>query len=190
MTIGIDADGILFDYVSVCAEYVNQLAGKKIATYENCHNWDPLKAWNKTCWKDVADYYFSRPGKVYDFPLMSEAKFLIEQVRLMTNNEFIIITACPSSWHKDRTKALKDHFNISESQVSYSFRKDLFKIDCLIDDYHENLRNVDGLRILPDRPWNRDTDGVAVVRTYNVYQTLDEVERIVKWNRKVKAVKP
>lgn len=184
MTIGIDADGVLFDYIRTCAKYVNAVTGYNRASYETATKFDNLEAWQASHLKNAVDYYFSSGRVVEDMPVISGAKQFIECVRDITCDDFIIITACPGSWHEQREYALLNHFNIPRKKVHFSHDKSIFKIDLLVDDWHMNLKDLDGWRVLLDRPWNQNTDGIAVQRCYSYLDVLGEIQRIVNWNNR------
>ena len=65
---------------------------------------------------------------------------------------------------------------IGKEKVISIRQKGLLKGDCLIEDYEENLRIFEGLRILIDRPWNRHVKGDWFVRC----KTWKEVEEIIE----------
>lgn len=184
MTIGIDADGVLFDYVGACAKFLNKFTGMDIASYSTASNFDVLKAWKVPgYYQGIVDEHFSKPFSVYDMPVIDGAREFISAVRILTKNDFVIITSCPCQWHTEREAALENHFGIDRKNIHFSHDKKLFKIDILIDDWHQNLDGFDGWRILVDRPWNQDTEGIACSRTFGYNDTLQEIDRVLNWNR-------
>lgn len=182
MTIGIDADGVLFDYVRTCASYVNSRCFIG-ATHENACEFDVLKAWGVPHLKHVVDRHFSQWHVVRNMPMLPAALHFIEEVRRITNDDFCIITACPAMWHAARERALVEDFDIPSNRIHFSYDKSMFKVDALVDDYHQNLNNFSGWRILLDRPWNQDTEGVAVDRAYTYGEVCAKINRIVNWNK-------
>ncbi len=183
MTIGIDADGVLFDYIRTCANYVNRIAGSNIAKYESTTHFDNLRVWGVPYLKKSVDNYFSSPGVVYDMPVLYGAQEFLNDINNVTKGDFIIVTACPASWHEEREQSLFDNFGIDKSRVHFSRDKSKFKLRAMVDDYHMNLSNLEGWRILLDRPWNRDTEGVACRRCLGYTETICEISRIVNWNK-------
>ena len=55
-------------------------------------------------------------------------------------------------------------------------RKDILKGDMMVDDCVEHLRNFDGIRVIMDRPWNRN----EAVRGYRAWD-WDEILYFVEW---------
>lgn len=178
MTIGVDADGILFDYVGDCALVVNLLFGAKIASIENCKYWDNLKSWGCEHLKEQVDNWFASPGIVRNMTVIPDAKYLIEQLRYITKGDFVVITSCPPTWHKERAEALQE-LGVSKYDICFSYKKNLFNVDALIDDCPNNFVNFKGRRLLRDRPWNRITD-IELERCLTTDHLLSAVESIYK----------
>ncbi len=185
MTIGIDADGVIFDYVRTCADVVNSHNdySHPLASYESAHDFDILKIWGVPHLKQYVDYHFDRRDHVYNIPVIPGALEFIEELRRITDNDFVIITACPASWHKQREAALRDYFGIDKKLINFSYNKKLFRLKAHIDDWHQNLDGMEGWRILLDRPWNQNTEGVACDRAYTFGECLAKVNRILLWNK-------
>lgn len=188
MTIAIDADGVLFDYVRTCAYIVNMILDEDIdvASYETATQFDVLKAWkvdSEPYLSQMVDWVFEQPDVVRTMTPIVGAKEFIDDVRNITDNDFVIVTACPAKWHHEREVALKEVFDIDKEQVHFSRRKKHFGCDALVDDYHGNLKDFSGWRILIDRPWNQDTQGIAVDRAFGYTEALCKINRIVNWNK-------
>ncbi len=190
MTIGIDCDGVLYNYVGYCADFVNDYVGKKVASYENTTDFDNIKAWfpdasdeRKGEIKFVIDNYFKAKGVVRSIPLLPWAREFIAEVRYITNNKFRIITACPPSWHAERCDALLNDFGIDYKQVDFSYKKGQFKLKALVDDCEKNFVGFDGVGILFNAPWNQsfNEDAVApgIVRAKDYEDVLTYIERFV-----------
>jgi 5'(3')-deoxyribonucleotidase len=155
MTIGVDADGILFDYVGTAAEWLNRRVGRNVASVETATNFDVLRAWGYTHLQDEMDAYFRKPGVVYNMPVLEDAVAFIDNLNRL--DDFVIITSCPASWHCEREKALMDRFKIQKARVNYSYDKGIYNVSALIDDYPGNFLRFKGRRILMDRPWNQNS---------------------------------
>lgn len=184
MTIGVDADGVLFDFVNTCAYAVNEVhKGKIVATYTNATDFDVLKAWGVPHLKQYIDNYFDKPDRVYNLPVLPGAVEFIEELRRITNNDFVIITSCPTSWHEEREQSLRNNFGIDKKKIEFSNNKHLYRLAAHIDDWHMNLNGMEGWRILLDRPWNQDTEGVACDRAMDFGECLAKVNRILLWNK-------
>ncbi len=188
MTIGIDCDGVLYNYVGYCADFVNDYVGKKVASYENCTDFDNVKAWFPD---ESIDYrygiqhamntYFRATGVVESIPLLPWAQEFIAEVRYITNGDFRIVTACPPDWHKGRAEALFRDFEIPYKQVDFSYKKGQFKLNALVDDCEKNFVGFDGVGILLNAPWNQsvDTSKPGIVRAKDYEDVLSYIERFV-----------
>ncbi len=183
MTVGIDADGILFDYVGTCASFVNSILEEEKAHYYTATQFEPLKAWGVYHLKNDIDFMFSLEDVVRYMAVIPGAVDFIESVRVATDNDFLIITACPIGWKNERELALEAHFGISKDQVRFSERKNIFNCDILVDDYHENFNDFDGWRILIDRPWNQFTNDIAVDRAFGYTEAICKINRVLNWNK-------
>ncbi len=170
--IGIDADGVLYDYVTTCANFINGLLGDSVVDYYSCTDYDVLKAWGVAHLQLATDYHFSRTGVVSSMPVLNGAKEFINGVRTLVGEDFRIVTACPTSWHSERAESLYRDFGIREKNVIFTHLKHEIKLDILIDDWHENLRHFNGCRILLNAPWNQNTDGVDCTRVYSYQDAL------------------
>jgi 5'(3')-deoxyribonucleotidase len=183
MTIGIDADGILFNYIESCADIVNKLCGRIVASYESCDDVDCLKAWGVPFLKSKVDYMFATGNTVYHIPVIENAVNFIECVKELTKGDFVIVTACPASWHEERAASLYTNFGINPKDIVFTHKKHLFSGSLLVDDLPENFRKFNGWRTLMDRPWNQNTDGVAVSRAMDYLDVLEDIYRVVYWNQ-------
>ncbi len=153
--IGIDADGILFDYIGWIAGWVNRRVGSVVASVDTATDWDTLKAWGHSHLKYELQDWLRRPGNVVSIPVLPGAYDFLKQVARL--DDFCIVTSCPAWWHQEREEALLKNFNIPYGRIVFSHDKGGITLDALVDDKPENFIRVAGRRVLMDRPWNRNT---------------------------------
>lgn len=154
--IGVDADGVLYDYVTTCANYINLISGKDVASYDSCNNYDALVAWGIKRLQKAVDQHFSVPGNVLNMPMIEGAKALLVTLQHEVGKDnVVIVTACPPSWHNDRATAIGRDFGIPLERIVFSYDKRHANVDILIDDHDGNFGG-DFEGILIDRPWNQD----------------------------------
>lgn len=182
MTIGVDCDGIFFNYVGQVASMCNAMSGRKVASVESARSTDVWKCWGTEHLKHMVDDLLISTKSVRYMPVYSGAVSFMKRLKEITGDDFIMITACPPSWHEQREEALAC-LGVNRKQISYSYTKNKFNVDALIDDIPENFEGYKGFRILLDQPWNRETT-IAHHRSFSYDDVLENVKRIVKWNNR------
>lgn len=97
-----------------------------------------------------------------------------------------VIVATAASYSTIKTKVennLLPHFDyLTYEDIVMIHDKSLLKCTWIIDDYHENIKNSDGIRILFDAPYNRDDSIIQNSYTYYDHRVWEwkEIYEIVK----------
>jgi 5'-nucleotidase len=182
MRIGIDLDSVLNDLDTQWAKWIA----------DNHRPGFTLKDW--TCW----DVHTLAPcgNKVYDF-LHLPGMFAnlnprplaigVTQDLVAEGHDLIVVTSCLPEFWKDKTTFLTKYFgHIHPNNWIPCTRKELVKMDMLIDDGVHNLKacnNADTMCVCFDRPWNQDWEGRRVVG-------WEEVPAAVRWAEDGKKFRP
>lgn len=176
MTIALDADGVIFDYVGAAAEWANQQLevrnspggfdnGGFWCSASNAHDWDILKAWGFKELQDRLDRWCSQPGFVSGLKLYSGAAAFVTE--LIQTHDVVVATSCPTSWHAEREQALME-LGFRKKDIAFIARKELLQgCSVLIDDCAANFDGFSGFRCLVDRPWNQYATNCARFTDYD-----------------------
>ena len=183
MTVGIDCDGVLFDYVGYCADTCNRIFGDNIASNKTATDLDYLKCWGCERYESDVEYCLINGG-VLAMKVIPGAKQFLLDVNKITNGDWEIITACPASWHTQREDSLWENFGVTPDRIHYSRKKHKFNIDVLVDDLPNNFNDFNGMRLLLDQPWNQDTKGIDCHRSFSYADVLDRINSVYKWNNR------
>ena len=166
MTIALDADGVLFDYVGA-AEWANRQpeAKNEWCKPESAYDFDILKSWGIKDLQDRLDRYCAEPGFVSGLELYPGAAAFVTE--LIQTHDVIVSTSCPCSWHGERERALQE-LGFSKKDIMFGARKNLLQgCSVLIDDCAANFDGVPGFRCLIDSPWNQTDTGCARFTDYD-----------------------
>lgn len=85
-----------------------------------------------------------------------DAIFYINKIRALGIK---VLVATASSYNTIQTKvvnALLPYFEFSFKDIIMISDKSLLRCDWIVDDYHENIKNSQGVRILFNAPYNKD----------------------------------
>ncbi len=161
MRIGIDLDGVTYDFVSAITKFVCDKFGRE---FPEPTRWEFYRDWGFTgkefsalmeegCGAGVVFHY----GK----PTIGSVK-TIEKLR--EDNEVIIVTT-RGEYAQEATHAWLKKWRIPHDDVILTDKKDLHELDVLLDDHVDNIESVRkaGCRgIVFDRPWNQEVEGERV----------------------------
>lgn len=172
MTIAVDIDGVLRDFVSALIEsYKKDFPG---------HEVQPVTEWGLEKFfpigKGIYSYAFTErrvevfeKAKPYD-----KAKEFVAELRRRGHHVCLLTTQPRANEHLTLNWLVL--MGIEYDSIVFSSRKDLFRFDVLLDDAEHNLRAVRsaGARaICFDRPWNQKWDGERVT-SYEEFLKLIE----------------
>jgi uncharacterized HAD superfamily protein len=171
MTIGIDIDDVIADFIPALLLFHNDRYGTNL-TYEEFHNnegW--YKIWGGTEDDDIRKVYeFYETDHFYGLPVVSDANEILRKLKI--NHKLILITAREETiaqptlnWIEKHFPEIFDsvHFTNSYSQNLVQKKKsDICKeksVDIMVDDSIKNTLDCssNGINVLlVDRPWNRN----------------------------------
>jgi len=170
--IGLDCDGILADLMPYWLEFYNR-------DYQDCLKNEHLTAWEThTLVKPECGFkvyeYLERPGFLCEVPLMPGAQQGVARL-LDMGHEIVVVTDTPAKSVSDRLLWLRTHFAaIPEQNYIITPRKDLVRVDLLVDDAPCNIVNARCPYVIFDHPYNQ---GVPGPRVTNWQQLVSYIER-------------
>ena len=183
LTIGLDADDVLFYCVSEALEIVNKKLGTNVSV-NNITTWDlsDVDEDVKKCFHETLNeemLYINQkviPGAVD----MVDA--LLER-----GHEVVFVSAMKPQFMNIRAIRLKQNFSkVPESNIMLGARKDLVQVDVLLDDANHNLTKTKATYpIVFDWPWNQSLTGFLRVHNYDEFlEFIDQISSFVEPARK------
>lgn len=181
LTIFVDMDDVLTDLLTPWLHRLNKISSYT-HTSEDINVWDMRKHYPDVSpailYGMLDDWYFWENVK----PIEGAYTYLKKIVE-DGHNVKIATASSPHSFYEKVTKCLLKHFDfIPSKDVICINDKSLLRGDVLIDDYHENLRKFQGVRILKNAPYNKDCDDVCYhFRADNwkiIYEIVKELSNI------------
>lgn len=153
-SIAFDFDGVLNNLPVVWTQYLNDTFNRNV-------DGDNLKYYDMT--RNFNDLSYSSIMLPLLFSDMWEkvsakdgAKELIDKLVATGNTVYIITATGPEGWSVKYNSCVRRLFpDFPVDNIILTSRKDLIKVDYLIDDYSENLRDFEGVRILWDASYNK-----------------------------------
>lgn len=176
--IWIDQDGILYDlHTSLCTAHNKDYPQHELRS-EHVTGWDTQKIYTDAgCLADIYSYFdhveLWRDGKIID-----TSKEVINHWHTQDIADLGIITTASNAMSMPyKVEWLQEHFPyIEDILVNYKTHvKHLLRGDILIDDGLHNLEHWQGIGILYNQPWNKETNKVFI-RANN----WDEVDWLVR----------
>jgi 5'(3')-deoxyribonucleotidase len=183
MRIFVDMDDILVNLLDEWLIHLNNYEGVTPKTKEDITNWNMRLAYPTLtdsqlygCLSDAEFWQRVQPVK-YAYKYL---KMLINE----GNEVYVATSSYPMSFWVKTENCLFKHFDfLSPKNVVCINNKSLLNGDVLFDDYHENLRKFRGIKVLRDKPYNRNCDNECFhfrINTweefYNIVQELKKVE--------------
>lgn len=153
MTIAVDVDGVVADFVGSAIAYLSSI-GFSPGRVGDGHIFDWLSAAETGAF--IA--YSSLPGYAWH-SILSTDDSMLEYVRKLSTRHDVFFATVPWPWGKtwcfDRTQWLSSRF--PSIPVSFVHDKSVVAADALIDDSVRNLDRFNGRRVLMRSPYNADT---------------------------------
>ncbi len=161
MTIGVDVDGVLGDFVNPVLNAVNELYGSSYKEDDiTVFNMEEIIGKNEMI---AAMDFLEKRNFVLDMPIYEGAVDNINKIRKMFWVNRVVFVTSPfysyKTWVYERFEWLKKNFNASKDDVIFTSDKTLFSGDILVDDYHKNLKkwlDAKKVAIKFERPWNKN----------------------------------
>ena len=173
LQIGLDVDDVLYDCNAYALEWLNR--------EENIQ--PPLRLYDIQGWgmeqsrADGRIRYFSEPEFVRTQPVLPGAK---EFVRALCDvAEVFFVSAVPPSCMSARALRLREDFpEVPAENILLGTRKDLVRLDILLDDGAHNISHSPATYpVLFRKPWNKHLSGLLSVNTYEDFLHLVEMLR-------------
>jgi 5'-nucleotidase len=156
MKIGIDMDDVINNLVDVWLDCYNK-------DYLDNLSIEDIRGWDIDNYTKIGHdiYKYLGDEKLFkSLDIKDDASTIIEE--LLRNNEVYIVTA-NASYNKgvcdDKVNFVKKYLPFFPvKNIIFINNKSLMDLDILIDDGVHNLETFKGIKLLFDRPWNRDCD--------------------------------
>lgn len=193
---------ILFDFDDVLNDLSKRWVQELNRRYDMRVRWEDVTAYDlRKSFPGLSDYQLYEPyldGTLYlDINPVREAQTLINDLSdehdlLIVTSNLLGVEAVPLYeylWNGSPTRTIdyllqfigQYYPQIDHQNVIVTCRKDLIDGDVLIDDNPDNLFRFRGVRILIDKPYNRDLDTVRhnIRRVYH----YNDIPRVIEEER-------
>ena len=157
----LDVDGVIANLLKSLLCEINKQTGLKL-TEKDVTDWDIFECLNHTNYdiKSICLNCFSQPGFAYN---LEPYEYAVESIATLQTMADVYILTMPfdsPTWVADRTRWLKEHFNISPDKIIYAHDKCMINGDIFIDDrpyFVESWKKThpNGLALLWDQPYNK-----------------------------------
>ena len=173
LQIGLDVDDVLYDCNAYALEWLNRAEGIE----------PPLRIYDIQSWgvgNHLADKrirYFSDPEFVASQPILPGAQ---EFVRCLCDvAEVFFVSAVPPACMSARALRLRQDFpEVPAENILLGTRKDLVRLDILLDDGAHNISHSPATYpVLFRKPWNKHLSGLLSVNAYEDFLHLVEILR-------------
>ena len=173
LQIGLDVDDILYDCNAYALERLNREEGIE----------PPLRIYDIRSWgegqsrADGRIRYFSDPDFVANQPLLPGAKEFVRALCCVA--EVFFVSAVPPACMSARALRLRHDFpEVPAENILLGTRKDLVRLDILLDDGAHNISHSPATYpVLFRKPWNTHLSGLLSVNTYADFLHLVEMLR-------------
>lgn len=182
MRIFVDMDNVLVNLQKEWLKHLNTYRGVKYKQEKDITNWEIGNFYPTLTQKQLFDCLFDPDFWERVEPVEDAYKYL--KLLKDEGNEVYIATASHhnSLPHKLENCLLKHFDFLTSKDIISIMNKSLLMGDVLFDDYHENLRNFRGIKILMDAPYNANCDDKCFhFRVYNweeFYKIIRELKNI------------
>lgn len=185
MRIFVDMDDVLVNLLDEWLIHLNNYRGVTPKTKEDIDAWDMSKHYPTLS-------YYQLYGCLSDSEFWKRvqpvegARRYLRLLKEEGHEIYVATSSYPLSFWCKTEYCLFKHFDfLTPKNVICINNKSLLDGDILFDDYHENLRNFKGVKVLRDKPYNRNCDEECFqfrINTweefYTVVQELEKVEEL------------
>ncbi|MBE6690302.1 MAG: hypothetical protein E7590_03345 [Ruminococcaceae bacterium] len=173
LQIGLDVDDVLYGCNGYALEWLNREEGIE----------PPLCIYDIQSWgtgnsrADGRIRYFSEPEFVASQPILPGAQDFVR--RLCDMAEVFFVSAVPPACMSARALRLRRDFpEVPAENILLGTRKDLVRLDILLDDGAHNISHSPATYpVLFRKPWNTHLSGLLSVNTYEDFLHLVEILR-------------
>ena len=173
LQIGLDVDDVLYDCNGYALEWLNRDEGIE----------PPLRIYDIRGWGegqspvDGRIRYFSDPTFVASQPILPGAKEFVRQLCAVA--EVFFVSAVPPACMSARAmRQRRDFPEVPAENILLGTRKDLVRLDILLDDGAHNISQSPATYpVLLRKPWNTHLSGLLSVNTYADFLHLVEMLR-------------
>lgn len=173
LQIGLDVDDILYDCNAYALDRLNrEEAMDPPLDIEDIRGWG-----EKQGAADRRIRYFSDPDFVTSQPILAGAKEFVS--KLCRVAEVFFVSAVPAACMSARALRLRKDFpEVPEENILLGTRKDLVRLDILLDDGAHNIsKSPATYPVLFRKPWNRHLSGLLSVNSYDDFLHLVDILR-------------
>ncbi len=167
LKIGVDVDDVLYDCNRHAVERLNRERNEQTLSIYDINDWGELGGL-----ADERLAYFSDPVFVEGQPILAGAQAFIHE--LSKRGEVFFITAVsPACMSARAERLIRDFPEVPPRNILIAARKDLVKLDLLLDDgAHNILGSAATYPVLFRRPWNNHLTGLLAVNGYDDFLRL------------------
>ena len=168
LQIGLDVDDILYECNAYALELLNQEEGltPPLSIYD-------IRSWGEGRGKaDARLRYFARPDFVAAQPILPGAKEFVR--RLCEVADVFFVSAVPPACMSARALRLAEDFpEVPTKNILLGHRKDLVRLDILLDDGAHNISHSPATYpVLFRKPWNMHLSGLLSVTCFEDFLHL------------------
>lgn len=177
MRIGVDLDGVVYNFVDALSTYINSEVPLATPTqWDFWHDWFmEFEEWKQHFSNAVTDkFVFYRgdplPGSMFG---LARLKSLGHSIHIVTDRPFDGAYAFTKEW-LDSNSVPYDTLTISPDKAEVA-------TDIFLDDKPDNVRRiaeVGALGVLRDQPWNREASAAALPRIKNWLEFVNLVKKV------------
>jgi len=193
LDIGLDCDGVMYDFYQVLKDYLVEHRGLDPAGLPlPATSWGHHEAWGlnlqeflTACNESVDAGVMFRHGEPYEGTVeaVNRLKDAGHRIHVITNRSFGSLS------HHNTSDWLREH-GIPFDSLIFAAKKGIVRPDIMLDDYEKNffeMWDVDVETWLLDQPWNQETDtervihmtpSFSVVKNYRVFSWGDFEDRV------------
>ena len=158
MRIFVDMDDILVNLLDEWLTHLNNYKGVEPKTEDDIVNWNMRLAYPTLT--DSQLYGCLSDNDFWD--RVQPVKDAYKYLKMLKDNGheiYVATSSFPISFYYKTEKCLFKHFDfLTPKNVICINNKSLLKGHILFDDYHENLRNFGGIKVLRNKPYNKNCD--------------------------------
>jgi 5'(3')-deoxyribonucleotidase len=165
--IGVDLDGVCYDFVGALRKWIHESTGRPLATMPDAECWDFFKyQWNMPTAEFLRLFDAGvAAGRIFRFGPPLPGAVAGVQALQDAGHEIHIVTNRPQPGARENTLRWLAQHRIPFDSLTFSADKTCVPTDVFIDD---NIENYEALRaagvsaVFYDQAWNRSHDGVRV----------------------------